>query len=305
MAQSLLFELPLSRDSFVKQLLWSDEMQAVWKYPDYIRQRCPCWRLYLCWCGDPAPRPFWVVAQKQVFPMEFCLTFENKSYIVLPKHEASETIHGLCSWSLLLEASRYSGCLRSLTLEGRAGMQKVLCFQGWREKIHGFDFLLDQQPLWEVRLEVPVCVLLFSDLIRGVYIAFWMSTERPPSKVMLSMWHPTTSSRHCKGSSVSPQAEFGIVTTCPGGKGGSFRDVASWHLSCSFFLKKSASGEAGRAKDIYFWPGTKTFTYGNTTPFLFLESTFQTENKYFPWELSLKGGNSKAIFYLQVIDFIF
>ena len=55
---------------------------------------------------------------------------------------------------------------------------------------------------------------------------------------MLSMWHPTTSSRHCKGSSVSPQAEFGIVTTCPGGKGGSFRDVASWHLSCSFFKKK-------------------------------------------------------------------
>lgn len=92
--------------------------------------------------------------------------------------------HGLCSWSLLLEASRYSGCLRSLTLEGRAGMQKVLCFQGWRVKIHGFDFLLDQQPLWEAKLEVPVCVLLFSDLIRGVYIAFLMSTERPPSKVM-------------------------------------------------------------------------------------------------------------------------
>lgn len=89
--------------------------------------------------------------------------------------------HGLCSWSLLLEASKYSGCLRSLTLEDRAGVQKVLCFKGWGVKIHGFDFLLNQQPLWEAKLDVPLCVLLFSDLVRGVYVPFWMSTERPPS----------------------------------------------------------------------------------------------------------------------------
>ena len=82
--------------------------------------------------------------------------------------------------------------------------------------------------------------------------------------------------------------------------------LASFMLLFFFFKKKKdASVKVGRTKDIYFWPDTKAFTYGNTTPFLFLESTLQTENKYFPWELSLKGGNSKAIFYLQVIGFIF
>lgn len=57
---------------------------------------------------------------------------------------------------------------------------------------------------------------------------------------------------------------------CPGEKVGSFRDVASWHPSCSFFFfLKGASVKVGRTKDIYFWPDTKAFTYGNTTPLPF------------------------------------
>ena len=66
---------PIRETTFVT---WSDASSM--KVPRLHSSKSSRWWLHLCWCGNHAPRPFWVVSQKQVFPMEFCLTFKNKCY---------------------------------------------------------------------------------------------------------------------------------------------------------------------------------------------------------------------------------